>query len=206
MPLPLLKIGPDEPDWVRRELFRHGRNPQGKNVYRLVWSQNKVMLLNDDVLPEYDYDPPRWVLEKWLDPVSFIGSEIMYEMTAKPLGPYPREGYWCEVIEMPPGLPLSADVLSRIATLIERGRASTMTERMNALKEREAKKKEAEHTKLAESNQDILTSAAKGLITQPASGRPNVLRTPDDWERDQQGSVTSKDLPFMPQKGGLTQY
>ena len=197
--VPLAALGPVEPVWITRDLRRFGRNPHGHNVYRLVWSPNKLMHLDNEVMP------PRWGLEKWLSPEQFAGSEIVYNMGPQRQGPYPREGYWCESFAMPPGVPLSAEVITALCTLIERGRANTFGERVAALKEREAKKEAERKRRFDEAAKEVQCSASEGRTQQAVTGPINKFRTTDDWERDNSGPVTTKDLPFMPDRG-LMQY
>ena len=200
---PLAALGPSEPDHITRELQRFGRNPQGRNIFRLTWSANKLMWLDDELIPEYDLSPPRWVLEKWVPPEVFAGSEIAYNMREQRQGPYPREGYWCESFAFPPGVPLSAGVIADICTLIQRGRALTMHERVAAIKEREANKEADRKLQFAEMAKEALDSGAHGRLQQAVTGIKNNFRTPDDWERDQSSGITTKDLPFLPTSGAM---
>lgn len=205
---PLGSKGPRAPEWVKREMERFGKNPAGLPLYRLVWSENKLTLLDGELVQEYDYDPPRWVIEKWLCPEMYAGSEVLYafrEATGQARqGPYPRAGYYCEVSPNPfvPGVPLTAEVVTLICTLIERGKAYTASERIAALKEREEKKEAARKLELVESIKEAQTSASEGRIQQAVSGPKVNHRTVEDYERDQK--LTTRDV-VLPSRG-LTQY
>ena len=205
---PLGTKGPNTPGWVKRELHRFGKNEAGLPLYRLVWSENKLTPIDGELIEEYDYAPPRWVLEKWLHPEVYAGSEIPYafrEATGGARqGPYPRAGYYCEVSPNPfgPGVPLSAEVVGLVCTLIERGRAYTGAERIAALKEREAKKEAARKRELAEQVKEAQTSASEGRVQQAVSGAKVNHRTIEDYERDQK--LTTRDV-VLP-RAGVTQY
>jgi hypothetical protein len=193
---------------VKHELDRFGKNPAGLPIYRLVWSENKLTPLDDELIQEYDYDPPRWVIEKWLPPEMYAGSEILYAFRQATggvrQGPYPRAGYYVEVSPNPfvPGVPLSAEVVALVCTLIERGRAFTGAERIAALKEREARKEEARKRDLVEQVKEAQTSASEGRLQQAVSGPKVNHRTVEDYERDQK--LTTRDV-VLPAKG-ITQY
>ncbi len=205
---PLGSKGPNTPEWVKRELARFGKNPAGLPIYRLVWSENKLTPLDGELIQEYDYAPARWVIEKWLAAEIYAGSEIVYEYREATggvrQGPYPRAGYYCEVSPNPfvPGVPLTPEVMSLVCTVIERGRAFTGSERIAALKEREARKEEARRQELVESVKEAQTSASEGRIQQAVSGPKVNHRTVEDYERDQK--LTTRDVA-LPARG-ITQY
>lgn len=205
---PLGTKGPHTPGWVKREMERFGKNPAGLPIYRLVWSENKLTPLDGELVLEYDYDPPRWVIEKWLAPEVYAGSEILYEFREAigqcRQGSYPRAGYYVEVSPNPfvPGVPLTAEVVGLVCAVIEQGKAFTASERLAALKDREARKAEARKQEIVAQIQELQTSASQGRIQQPARGEKNNFRTVEDFERDQKLSTRDVALPAA----GLTQY
>lgn len=182
---PLAKIGPSEPEWVKRDLRRFGVNPHGLNVYRVTWSENKMQWFDGELQHEYEYNPPQWILEKWLSPEVYAGSEIMYNMTEQRMGPYPREGYFVETaIKFPAGIPLSQWMLKLACTVLERERQFTTEQRVKVNNAQRMRERSKNALKIAEASQEVLYSAAEGKITQAVSGPKNNFYTPDDWARD----------------------
>jgi hypothetical protein len=93
----------------------HGKNPQGWPLYRVIWSASRHYLLGgewgDTGQVEYRWAPyyggmQCWVLEKWLSPEDYAGSEVSWgadnlnmELCARgiivyTMGPYPRLGWY----------------------------------------------------------------------------------------------------------------
>ena len=92
----------------------YGKNPYGKPLYRVVWSESRSWMLGGlwpDGTIEYRWVPyyagrKEWVLEKWLAPMEFAGTEeswqkdtLDYELCARgivvyQMGPYPAKGWY----------------------------------------------------------------------------------------------------------------
>lgn len=93
----------------------YGKNPLGWPLYRVIWSESRYYLLGgewgDTGRVEYRWAPyyagrKEWVLEKWLTPEEYCGSEvnwnednINYELAARgiivyTMGPFPRSGWY----------------------------------------------------------------------------------------------------------------
>lgn len=199
--------GHDTPSWVETDLKRFGRNPHGDNIYRVVWSERKMLMLDGELFPEYD-PPHHWILEKWLAPEQYAGSEVTYNMTEQRMGPYPRGGEWVEVSPQPfvPGVPLTKDVLNLVCTLIERGKAYTAGERAAALKERQDKIEAEQFAHLQQAILEVQDSASMGRTQQAVTGPINKFRTVEDWERDNADHLSTKDLKHMPARAGVQQF
>lgn len=100
----------------------HGLNPQGWPLYRVIWSESRYYLLGgewgDNGRVEYRWSPyyagrKEWVLEKWLSPEEYSGSEVdwnsstlNYELCQRgilvyTMGPYPRLGWYEHCFSFP---------------------------------------------------------------------------------------------------------
>jgi hypothetical protein len=100
----------------------HGTNPMGWPLYRIIWSESRYYLLGgewgDTGRIEYRWAPyyagrQEWVLEKWLAPEEYAGSEIQwnedtlnYELCERgiviyTMGPYPRLGWYEHCFSFP---------------------------------------------------------------------------------------------------------
>jgi hypothetical protein len=184
---PLGTKGPNTPSWAEEKLRQFGRTPAGDNIFRVIWSERKLLWIDGEFVQEYD--DPQWMLEKWLPPEVFAGSEIMYSVSecAKHLGPYPRAGYYVQVSPQPfvPGVEITPDVLIHLCKLIESGKALTQSERMALLKENQEAKERERRAKLKLAAAEVQTSASQGRTQQAVSGPKNTFRTAEDWERDQ---------------------
>jgi hypothetical protein len=67
----------------------HGKNPRGWPLYRVIWSESRFYLLGgewgDTGNVEYRWAPyyagrKEWVLEKWLSPEEYAGSEAQWNI------------------------------------------------------------------------------------------------------------------------------
>ena len=100
----------------------YGKNPKGWPLYRVIWSESRYYLLGgswgDNGRTEYRWAPyyagrKEWVLEKWLSPEEYAGSETQwnydnldYALCAKgeivyTMGPYPRLGWYEHCFSFP---------------------------------------------------------------------------------------------------------
>jgi hypothetical protein len=100
----------------------HGKNPMGWPLYRVIWSESRFYLLGgewgDNGQVEYRWAPyysgrKEWVLEKWLSPDEYAGSEVNwnadnlnYELCGRgviiyTMGPYPRLGWYEHCFSFP---------------------------------------------------------------------------------------------------------
>jgi hypothetical protein len=99
-----------------------GSTPQGWPLYRVIWSESRYYLLGgewgDNGRVEYRWSPyyagrKEWMLEKWLTPEEYAGSEIRWneetvnlELAARgflvyTMGPYPRLGWYEHCFSFP---------------------------------------------------------------------------------------------------------
>lgn len=100
----------------------HGTNPQGWPLYRVIWSDSRYYLLGgewgDNGRIEYRWAPyyygrKEWILEKWLSPEEYAGSEVDWNATTinydlcnrgivvYAMGPYPRLGWYEHCFSFP---------------------------------------------------------------------------------------------------------
>lgn len=118
-----------------------GKNPQGKPLYRIIWSQSHTYRLGGcwpDSKVEYRWAPyygskAEWVLEKWLSAEEFAGTESEWirsnvdeflaghGITVYTMGPYPREGWYDHCYsfpnDSPPNLELIVPLLEQTKNL-----------------------------------------------------------------------------------------
>lgn len=91
-----------------------GKNPHGKPLYRVIWSESRTYILGGcwpDGAIEYRHSPyygtrQEWVLEKWLTAKEYAGSEdewnlsqidenlARHGMAVYAMGPYPANGWY----------------------------------------------------------------------------------------------------------------
>ena len=181
-----LRAGTSTPQFVEDTLLVFGRNPHGEPNFRLIWSERKEMWFTGEVLPEYSYLPtPCWVLEKWLDPVKFAGSEATWGVIQKALmGPYPRKGTFNFVQAYPTDWGPSAESVRLLATGIQMSLDIEMKVRERAIRENLEEIGRIARQKVADEIVEMQDSASLGKIQQAASGPKNTFRTTDDFQRD----------------------
>jgi hypothetical protein len=98
-----------------------GKNPFGKPLYRVIWSESRTWLLGGcwpDGAVEYRYAPyyagrQEWVLEKWLSAYEYAGTRRDWErsnsdgflaphgIVVRTMGPYPTMGWYEHVYSFP---------------------------------------------------------------------------------------------------------
>ena len=99
-----------------------GKNPRGWPFYRIIWSESRYHLLGgewgDNGRVEYRWAQyysgrKEWILERWLTPEEFAGSEIRWNeetvdfslaergILVYTLGPYPRLGWYEHCFSFP---------------------------------------------------------------------------------------------------------
>jgi len=54
--------------WVDKLLTKFGTNPAGKNIYRVVWSEDRLAIEYGKEIRKYGDGKERWILEKWMPP------------------------------------------------------------------------------------------------------------------------------------------
>ena len=108
-------VGHEKPlRWWPGQPNSWGKNPQGKPLYRVIWSETRSWIIGGmwpDGRIEYRWVPyyggrKEWVLEKWLAPTEYAGSKeqweretLDYELCARgivmhQMGPYPKDGWY----------------------------------------------------------------------------------------------------------------
>ena len=123
-------------------LMKFGTNVYGENLFRIVWSEDRLTTSYGKEVRKYGSGMDCFILEKWVSPEKW-GSEIVHDEEA--LGPFPRRGEYehCysfrdelgTVLRGPDLLPL----MDLLGTCIERNKFVTDRERIFFLKEQQAK-------------------------------------------------------------------
>jgi hypothetical protein len=70
-----LRDGKSTPEFIEKILSIFGSNPYGEPNFRLIWSERKMFWFLGEVVPEYIYLEPCWILETWL-PAQCAGSPL----------------------------------------------------------------------------------------------------------------------------------
>ncbi len=92
------------------DLSEYGKTPKGKPVYRIVWSDTRLMKVRymgkNYTLPMYDHLAGKWVMERHMPAERVVGmSRAAYEalVTAQglPEMPYPEDGEYEFVMAFP---------------------------------------------------------------------------------------------------------
>lgn len=109
-----------------------GKNPDGKPLYRVVWSESRTWLLGgswpDNGEIEYRHCPyyggrQEWVLEKWLPAVEYAGAKeswgstidhslAAHGITVYTMGPYPSKGWYEHIYSFSGDAPPNLDELA----------------------------------------------------------------------------------------------
>lgn len=195
MRIPLLD-GPSTPDGVERTLNTFGENPYREPKYRLIWSQRKQIFFAGEIVREYDYLEPCWILETWVSPEKDAGDLALWSpMQEALMGPYPRQGTYNFVQQFSVA---DEESLRLYCVGLEKSKDLTHKERKDAIKDGlEAKEQKSIET-TAEAIVELQDSASRGKIQQGA-GPKNNFRTVEDFERDQ---WKVPEIPNLPQRGG----
>ncbi len=92
------------------DLLEYGRTPFGGSLYRIVWSDSRLMkvrhLGKTIEMPMYDYLHGKWILERWLSAEQVVGmSRVAYEAlianSTLPQMAYPERGEYEYVLAFP---------------------------------------------------------------------------------------------------------
>lgn len=197
-----LAPGKETPSFVEGMLQGFGKNPYGEPMYRLIWSSRPQNFLIDGLVPTYEYlDPPRWIIEKWLDAGQFHGPrEAWGPMQEALMGEYPSEGVYfiCDP-QMPVDWePTEKHVGQVVRALIDTMEADVKARRNARVDEMQRSERESVR-EVADEIVESFTSAEHGRIQQPVSGPRNNFRTADDFQRDAErvdwSSIPQIDLP-----------
>lgn len=204
MKIPLL-AGVSTPDFIERMLGVFGSNPDQEPNFRLIRSERKQIWFMGEIIPEYTYLEPCWVLETWLSAQQAAGPQSQWnELMEQLSGEYPREGLYFYCMHFPLDWIPSEENARLLAKGIEMSRHIPMEQRAAAIRESLEQSEREGIEKTAESIVEMFDSAALGKIQQSVSGPKNNFRTPEDFERDQDriGRITHKDYARLPKSGG----
>lgn len=139
--------------WVDKLLTKFGTNPAGKNIYRVVWSEDRLAIEYGKEIRKYGDGKERWILEKWMPPEMYdkaaweAAVEVVDGEFVSVLGPFPNQGEYehCYTFEGLEGqfCPVTDTLVELICACIERGRMKTAQEHIRAHREKqEAAEKE----------------------------------------------------------------
>lgn len=175
---------------------RFGKNPQGQNVYRVVWSEGRLEWRDGKKRKKYGEQANRWVLEKWCPPTMYFPDSWPEEI----LGPFPSQGDFehCYTFETPDGRGISELEVASLADLlvrcIEAGKMHTRSTRWAAIKEAQEKREAAEKQRF----DDIWAEAQGPFGGNAVSGVPSKRR-PEDVKVN----LTTKDVEKLrlPKRG-----
>lgn len=194
--IPLLS-GKTTPSFADKILSAFGNNPHREPLYRLIWSERKQIWFMGEIAPEYIYlDPPRWILEVWLDPEKDAGPRSAWNPVMEALsGPYPSKGTYNYAMGFEPDWQPTEAVIQTISAGLQMSRGFSLEERVKAIREVLEDKAKLKREEVANTIVESFDSAAMGRIQQAASGPKNTFRTPEDFERDQEKLARLSSLP-----------
>ncbi len=192
----MLRAGKSTPEFVTSMLSGFGNNPHGEPLYRLIWSERKLIYFVGEMVPEYRYlDPPGWVLEAWVSPEKDAGSPEHWEFfTRGLLGPYPSKGTYNFVKQYPADWSPSEETVRLVCVGLAHSMGFSLKERAKAIRANKEAEAAAARQVVADQIVELQDSASRGLIQQAVSGPKTNLRTVDDYQRDMERGI-QVDLP-----------
>lgn len=195
-----LRSGMETPNFVEGVLAVFGNNPHGEPNYRLIWSERKMLWFMGEIVPEYLYLDPCWILETWVSPEKDAGPEAMWnEIQEATMGPYPRLGTYNFVQKFYPDWFPGEDMVRLMAKGIEESKHIEMKAREDAIRANLEEKARIDCQYVADAIVELQDSGSRGVVQQAATGPKNNFRTPEDFERDQ---AKVKDFTHLPKRGG----
>lgn len=200
-----LASGKETPAFMEGVLGQFGRNIHREPNFRVIWSSRPQNYLAGELVLTYEYlGEPRWILEAWLPPEKFAGHRASWGVLQEAMcGEYPTFGAYfiCD-----PQLPLdwepSEGNAVEMCALIVKSRDLAIKQRVSAILEGLQGKEDAVVETRAEMIDELFDSASLGKIQAAVSGPKNNFRTPEDWERDRDRSITQSKGFNLPTKGG----
>jgi hypothetical protein len=204
MRIPLRK-GKSTPEFIDNILGVFGNNPYGEPLYRLIWSERKMIYFEGDNVPEYIYLDPCWILETWMPPEKAAGPRSQWNERIEQInGEYPSEGLYFFSLNFEHDWEPSEENVRLLAKGIEMSRDIPIEQRAAAIRQNLEETARLKREEVADEIVELFDSAAMGRIQQSASGPKNNFRTPEDFERDQEriGRVSHKDYARLPKAGG----
>ena len=134
-------------------MARFGKNPFGENLWRIVWAPTRRILTGDSSgfrwVPAYRQIGSAWVLEKWVDSVTFSGcGPTKWNETLLILGPYPARGEYIHAHTF--GVSIEDANLDKLIRWIEAGSQRSWQDNIDAVRgEYDAEEKAASETRRA---------------------------------------------------------
>ncbi len=193
-----LRPGLSTPKFVDESLSSFGRNPHGEPIYRLIWSERKIIYFAGETIPEYTYiDPPQWVVEKWTAPDLDAGPEASWsDLQEFMLGPYPRMGtYNATDFQFGKDWTPNEESLRILCEGLRKSQDIATATRKKAIRENLEATAQVKRQEVADTIVELQDSASLGKIQQPVSGAKNNFRTAEDYERDMAKGLVSVELP-----------
>jgi hypothetical protein len=166
-----------------------GHNQYGEPLYRIIWSDRKMVYFMGEYELEARYaifERPYWVLETWTPPEKDAGPKYLWDKNMEFLmGPYPSEGYYNFVTAFDADFePTQNYAIHAICVALQESSDIPMDRRVEAIKEALQEKERAGVKRTAEAIMELQDSASMGRIQAAVSGPKNNLRTVADFERD----------------------
>lgn len=197
----MLRASKTTPDFVVSMLSVFGENPHGGPMFRLIWSDRKMIYFAGEQCPEYLHlGEPRWIVEAWTEPEKDGGTPEQWERTTFGLlGPYPAQGTY-NIVEdslrlLPLGWEPTEESVRLMCVALVRSKDLTMKQRAQGIREAKEATAAAARQETADAITELQDSGTRGIIQQPASGQKNNFRTPDDYQRDMENAIPVKNLP-----------
>lgn len=200
-----LRDGKQTPKSCEDMLATLGKNVYGEPIYRIIWSDRKMVQFMGEITQEGRYaifERPFWVLEVWTPPEKDAGPKALWDSNMEFfMGPYPSEGYYNFVTAFDADFePTENYAVQAICVGLRESSDIPLEQRLHAIKEslREKEREGVERT--AAAIVELQDSASLGKIQTGVSGPKNNFRTVEDFERD--AWKRTDDVPNAPQRGG----
>lgn len=210
-----IRFYPGENSW--------GKNPAGKPLYRVVWSQSRTYRLGgcwgDNGEIEYRHAPyygnrSEWVLEKWLSAMEYAGTKAEWERTniCEPLamhgiaiytmGPYPASGWYEHCYSFPNDAPPN---LEAIVPLLEATKDLTLQQIKDGLNLYHQRARKEWEQKVEDGMREAMPAfgfAATNLNSTKPTGDTAGLARPEDLAKEikkYRGETADETVPVPPE-------
>lgn len=192
------------PNWVPK-LLERWLTPQGKPLYRIVWSEDRLQWENGQMRKKYGEGKDRWILEKWCPPEMY-GNPNDECWTEEWLGEFPRQCDYehCFTFDQDGVfIPLRHDLVELLVRCIEAGKMHTRSERWRAIREAQEKAEKERHQHFSDAYDDAFGPFDKGVGQEyVAPGKTGARkRKPDDIKFNYTTKDVEEALPGLPRRG-----
>lgn len=190
-----------------------GRNPAGGPLYRVIWSESRQYMIGGrwpDGSVEYRWVPyyfgrKEWMLEKWLRPEEYGGTERMWEgenidrelamegYVIYRLGPYPSQGWYDHCYSFPSDGPPN---LEAIVPLLEATKNLTFQQIKDGIRLYHERQRKEWDRKVEDGIREALPAfgnAATNLNpAKPTGDSPGLLSHPHELRKTVQNYLGKK--------------